>query len=233
MADDALILVRRYIASGAATDLEVVAASAVAPVCAIIEASCDVIDRSGYAMVREHVVSVVSQRLQQSHIAERIGTLSDADVTRAFQEMCAAVTREVSFALLRREVIRPKPDSGNKLADELRVKKLLVSCEYSTIGWMWVERILTSDLRAQIPQDHYHAVRHELYYICVVEAVRMHRALELNNFSYRNVHRVLDKIAAKARECIANGCVPQFKKSTLMGKSRPLFQRIRTRSDEA
>ena len=226
----AIDLVRQHLRSHDADGLEVISESAVGPIMRLIEASCEIIDTDAYMSGRDHIKSVVSQRLEQSKLVLRMDGMDDDELAQAFQEMCAEVTREVSFALLRRDVIRPRPDAGDKLADELHIKNLLVSCDYSRLGWAWVERVLTPRLRLEIPTDHYHAVRHELYYICVAEAVRMHRAIELGNFNYRNVRHAVDKIRDKAMRCISEGRIPQFQAKT-MGKSRPLFQRIRPRHE--
>lgn len=225
---DAIEIVREYLSSGDIAQLELVAESAVGPIKRLIEASCEIVDCPGYESSRDHIKSIVSQRMAQSRLAVRAENMSDEELTQVFQDMRAEATREVSFALLRRDIIRPKSNGQDKLADELRIKSLLVSCDYAKLGWMWVERIVTPEMRLAVP-DYYHAVRHELYYICVAEAVRMHRAIELNNFSYRNVCRVLDKIREKARECIGEGRVPQFKARSVMGRSRPLFRRVHAR----
>jgi hypothetical protein len=208
--------------------LDLIAESSVGPVKRLIEASCDIIDADAYDSACNHIKSVVSQRMVQSRLAFRMDNMDDDELTQAFQEMCAEVTREVSFALLRRDVIRPKSDVEDKLASELYIKNLLVSCDYSKLGWMWAENVLTAEMRAGIPSDHYHAIRHELYYICVAEAVRMHRAIELGNFEYRKVRYAIEKIRSKAQQCISEGRIPQFQAKTL-GKSRPLFQRVRIR----
>ncbi len=225
----AIDLVRQYLRSRDADGLEVISESAVGPIMRLIEASCEIIDDGAYSSGRDHIKSVVSQRMEQSKLAPRMEGMDDEELAQAFQEMCAEVTREVSFALLRRDVIRPR-QNGDKLADELHIKNLLVSCDYSKLGWAWVEMVLTPEARLGIPPDHYHAVRHELYYICVAEAIRMHRAIELGNFSYRSVRHAVDKIRDKAMRCISEGRIPQFQAKT-MGKSRPLFQRVRQRHE--
>jgi hypothetical protein len=229
MMDGAIGLVREYLSGGDAAKLEVISESAVGPIRRLIEESCDIIDEESYRAGGDHVRSIVSQRMEQSRLARRSGEMGDDELLQAFQEMCAEVTREVSFALLRRDVIRPKADAGDRLADELRIKSLLVSCEYSKLGWMWVERVMAPEMRLRIPKSHYHAVRHELYYICVAEAVKLHRAIELGNFSYRDVQRATDKIREMSMEFIAEGRIPKFK-AKAMGRSRPLFQRFRPRS---
>ena len=229
MMNGALDLVREYLSGGDAGKLEIVSESAIGPIRRLIEESCDIIDEESYGLSRDHIRSIVSQRMEQSRLVRRSGEMSDDELLQAFQEMCAEATREVSFALLRRDVIRPKPDAGDRLADELRIKSLLVSCDYSRLGWMWVERAMTPEMRLRIPKSHYHATRHELYYICVTEAVRLHRAIELNNFSYRDVQRTVDRIRERAMEFIAEGRIPKFK-AKAMGRSRPLFQKFRPRS---
>jgi len=225
---DAIELVREYLAVGDPGRLNTIAESAVVPIRRLIEASCDIIDEESYQSSRDHIKSIVSQRMEQSRLARRSVEMGDEELLQAFQEMCAEATREVSFAMLRRDVIRPKPDVGDRLADELRIKSLLVSCDYSRLGWLWVERVMTPEMRLSIPQDHYHAVRHELYYICVTEAVRMHRAIELNNFSYREAQRTVEKIREKANQCVSEGRIPKFK-GKVIGRSRPLFRRVRER----
>lgn len=225
---DAIGLVREYLA-GEANKLDTISESAVGPIRRLIEESCDIVDKESYELSRNHIRSIVSQRMEQSRLARRSAEMDDDQLLQQFQEMCAEVTREVSFAMLRRDVIRPKPDVGDRLADELRVKSLLVACDYSKLGWMWVERVMTPEMRLEIPRDQYHAVRHELYYICVAEAVRMHRAIELNNFSYHETQRAIDKVRDKARQCISEGRIPKFK-ARPMGRSRPLFQKVRFRA---
>jgi hypothetical protein len=227
--DGAINLVREYLSGGDAAKLEVVSESAVGPIRRLIEDSCDIIDEDGYRAAGDHVRSIVSQRMEQSRLARRSGEMDDDELLQAFQEMCAEVTREVSFALLRRDMIRPRADAGDRLADELRIKSLLVSCEYSKLGWMWVERAMSPEMRLRIPKSHYHAVRHELYYICVAEAVKLHRAIELGNFSYHDVQRAIDRIRDTSIGFIADGRIPKFK-AKAMGRSRPLFQRLRPRS---
>jgi len=226
---DAINLVREYLAGGDVASLDIISESAVAPIRRLIEASCDIIDRESYESGGDHIRSIVSQRMGQSRLAHRFTEMDDDELSQVFQEMCAEATREVSFAMLRRDIIRPKPDVGDRLADELRIKSLLVSCDYSKLGWLWVERVMTQEMRLAIPQDHYHAVRHELYYICVTEAVRMHRAIELNNFSYREAQRTVEKIRERAGQCVAEGRIPKFK-GRVIGRSRPLFQRVRERA---
>lgn len=225
---DAISLVREHLIDGGAS-LDIISESAVVPIRRLIEASCDIIDQDSYELSGDHIRSIVLQRMGQSRLAIRSAEMDDEELSQAFQEMCAEATREVSFAMLRRDVIRPKPDVGDRLADELRIKSLLVSCDYSKLGWLWAERVMTPEMRLEIPQDHYHAVRHELYYICATEAVRMHRAIELNNFSYHEAQRTVEKIREKARQCIMDGRIPKFK-GKAMGRSRPLFQRIRERT---
>lgn len=227
--DGAIGLVRECLSSGDAAKLEIVLDSAIGPIRRLIEESCDIIDVEGYRASGDHIRSIVSQRMEQSRLARRSGEMDDDELLQAFREMCAEATREVSFALLRRDVIRPKADAGDRLADELRIKSLLVSCDYSRLGWMWVEKVMTPEMRLRIPKSHYHAVRHELYYICVAEAVKLHRAIELGNFSYHDVQRTIGRIRETSMEFIAEGRIPKFKAKAL-GRSRPLFQKFRPRS---
>jgi len=121
----AIDLVRQYLRSRDADGLKVISESAVGPIMRLIEASCEIIDTDAYLSGQDHIKSVVSQRLEQSNLAPRMEGMDDEELAQAFQEMCAEVTREVSFALLRRDVIRPLPDAGDKLADELHIKNLL------------------------------------------------------------------------------------------------------------
>lgn len=220
MAANPISLVRGYLSGAGDGQLETIAESAVAPICQLIESSCEIADADGYAESRGHIESIVSQRMEQSRLARRAEHMDDDALRQVFQEICSEATREVSFAMLCRGIIRPISD--DRLADELRVKSMLVSCEYSRLGWMWVERILTPEIRVRIPQEYFHAVRHELYYICVAEAVRLHRLLEINKFNYRLFHRTLDKVRDGAQKIIADGRVPQLR--TVMGKSRPIFR---------
>ena len=218
---NAVTKLREFLFNGDASSLEVVGRSSVNPICQIIERSCEILDRSGYEEAKGNIKSIVVQRIRQSRLVFREGGLDDAALTRVCQELCTETTREISFSMLRRGIIRPKAVEGGRLADELRIKSMLVSCEYDKFAWMLVEDILSPAVQALIPQEHYQHVRHELYYISAVEAVRLHRKVEMSTFRYGDIWHVKRKLADKTKECLREKRTPQFKVRTAMSKSRP------------
>ena len=217
---NAVTKLREFLSNGDASSLEVVGRSSVNPICQIIERSCDILDHNGYEEAKENIKSIVIQRIQQSRLVFREGSMDDEALMRVCQELCTEATREMSFSMLRRGIIRPKVVDGDRLADELRIKSMLVSCEYDKFAWMLVEDILSPEVQEIIPKEHYQHVRHELYYISAVEAVRLHRKVEMSTFRYGDIWHIKRKLVDKTKECLKEKRTPQFKVRTAMSKSR-------------